>query len=275
MSDASQFVDVGGCQLHYKTAGTPDAPALVMIHAGVADLTQWDPQLATFSPQYHLIRYDTRGWGQSITEDVPFSNRDDLRKLLDHLGIEKAIVMGCSRSGQIALDFTLEYPERVRGLIWVCGGISGWEGPASSPEEEALIAEMTAAEEANDLPGVARLDVRFWAVGPTRDPTTVNEDLKEWMYTTCLRNYTTHTHYGQPIGLNPPAVNRLSEIQVPTLVIIGVFDENATRVAADYLAHHVTGAVKHEMADTAHIPNREHPDEFNAIVGLFLTKAGL
>lgn len=79
---------------------------------------------------------------------VEFSNRADLRALLDHLGIDKAVLMGCSRGGQIATDTTLEAPEQVAALITVGSGPGGFEGDIS--DEETIFAEMEAAEEAGD-----------------------------------------------------------------------------------------------------------------------------
>ncbi len=113
------YLDVPGGKLHYETAGEHhvDKLPLVLIHAGIATLRMWDDQLSAFAPDRLVVRYDTRGFGQTVTEDVPFSDRDDLLALLDHLSIERVAVIGCSRGGQIALEFTLEHPERVGALV--------------------------------------------------------------------------------------------------------------------------------------------------------------
>src|SRR5690349_8638123 len=105
------YLPVEGGQLYYEVTGA--GHPLVLIHAGVADLRQWDEQVAAFAPHYRVIRYDTRGFGKTRTEPVAFSNRQDLYELLTHLGVEKAYLIGNSRGGQIAFDFTLEHPEMV------------------------------------------------------------------------------------------------------------------------------------------------------------------
>ena len=74
-----------------------------------------------------MLRYDTRGFGESVTEAVTFSNRADLLALMDHLKIDKAVIVGNSRGGQIAVDFALENPSRVSGLVFVAGGLSGFD----------------------------------------------------------------------------------------------------------------------------------------------------
>ncbi len=102
---------------------------VVLIHAGIANLRMWDEQVPALADSYRVIRYDTRGFGRTETEDVPFSNRADIAALLDHLGEESAHLVGISRAGQIALDFALESPERVRSLVVATGGISGYDAP--------------------------------------------------------------------------------------------------------------------------------------------------
>src|SRR5262249_13492382 len=115
ISPLNGFAEVEGGQLYYETAGT--GHPLTLIHAGVADGRMWDDQFLTFAQHYRVIRYDARGFGRSRTESVSFSNRRDLYDLLRHLGVEKTYVMGVSRGGQIATDFTLERPEMVDALI--------------------------------------------------------------------------------------------------------------------------------------------------------------
>ena len=74
----------------------------MLIHAGVAHLRMWDEQVAAWRDRHRVIRYDTRGCGRTIAEDMPYSNRDDLRAVLDHLGVERTHVLGLSRGAMIA-----------------------------------------------------------------------------------------------------------------------------------------------------------------------------
>src|SRR4030067_1279446 len=98
-------------QLYYEVTGT--GQSILLIHAGVADCSMWNDQFDLFSRSYQVIRYDTRGFGKSRTETTGFSNRQDILDLLNHLGVDKAVVIGISRGGQIAIDFTIQHPERV------------------------------------------------------------------------------------------------------------------------------------------------------------------
>jgi len=113
----SGYLPIPGARLYFEAAG--EGHPLVLIHAGVADNRMWDEQFTVFAQRYRVIRYDTRGFGKSKTEDVEFSNHQDLLDLLDHLNVRKAYLVGASRAGGIAINFTLEHPERVDGLALV------------------------------------------------------------------------------------------------------------------------------------------------------------
>src|SRR5262249_5674974 len=127
MTDETGFLETSGARIYYEVTGS--GPAVVFIHAGVADLRMWDDQVTEMSGAHRIIRYDTRGYGRTETEAVSYSNRADIAALLDHLGESRAHLVGLSRGGGIALDFTLEYPDRVRTLTVAAGGVSGYESP--------------------------------------------------------------------------------------------------------------------------------------------------
>src|SRR3954463_5748998 len=156
------YLDVEGGRLYYEVAG--QGHPLALIHAGVADLTMWDEQMEAFSERYRVIRYDTRGFGRTTTEDVGFSNRKDLYDLLRHLGVERSYVLGISRGGQIAIDFTIEHPEVVDALIAVAPGISGFQGELTE-EEMALFNRMEELWEKEDFEALTDLEVRVWVDG--------------------------------------------------------------------------------------------------------------
>ena len=124
MTRETGFLETNGARIHYEAEGT--GPAVLMVHAGVANLRMWDAQVAVLRDDFRVIRHDTRGYGLTVTDPVEFSNRADIAALLDHLGEERAHLVGLSRGGQIALDFTLEFPQRVRTLTVAAGGIGGY-----------------------------------------------------------------------------------------------------------------------------------------------------
>src|SRR5262249_38747454 len=117
------FAEINGARLYYEIAG--GGHPLTLIHAGITDSRMWDDQFALFAEHFRVLRYDVRGFGQSDMPPGPYTMRDDLRALLQSLGIARTHLVGVSMAGSIAVDFTLDHPEMVATLIPVAAGISG------------------------------------------------------------------------------------------------------------------------------------------------------
>src|SRR5690606_41415109 len=125
----------------------------------------WDPQVAALSAGHFVIRFDTRGFGETEAADVPFSNRRDALDLLDHLGIARATVIGCSRGGSIAIDLAVAHPDRVAGLVTIGSGPSGLPELELTEREDALFDGLDALDAAKDWDALARREVELWDFG--------------------------------------------------------------------------------------------------------------
>jgi pimeloyl-ACP methyl ester carboxylesterase len=258
--------DVNGALLHYEVAG--EGEPLILVHAGIADGRMWDGQIEAFARRYRVIRYDLRGFGKTAMVDGPYSHHEDLRGLLDALGVERAHLVGCSMGGGAVLDFARRHPERAGALVLVGSAVSGFEADFDPPEQWD---ELVAADEAGDLERVSELEVRIWVDGPGRRPEDVDRTVRELVYEMnliALRNDA--SGLGEEVPPDPPAADRLSEIQAPSLVVVGDSDQPFTLAAADLLASELPNARKVVMRGTAHLPNMERPEEFNGIVLEFL-----
>ncbi len=109
---------VNGTRLYYEVAG--EGPALVLIHGMSLDTRMWDDQFAEFAPHCQVIRYDVRGFGRSaVPTHTAYSHHDDLKGLLNSLGIADAHILGHSMGSGIATDFVLAYPEMADSLVSV------------------------------------------------------------------------------------------------------------------------------------------------------------
>lgn len=264
---ASGFAEVNGTRLYYEVAGS--GHPLVMIHAGVADRRLWDEQWNVFAERYTVIRYDMRGFGKSSVVAGAFSHHDDLYALLAWLGIEQAYLMGCSRGGSTAIDVTLDHPELVKALIVV--GSSPGGAPEIEAEPPRQSEEIMSSFKAGDLERTSELEVQVWVDGPKRAPDQVEcrvRDLVYEMNLIALQNEVAGE--GEEQALEPPAYDRLGEIRVPTLVIVGDQDQPYVVSSADLLEQRIAGARKVVMNGTAHVPSLEQPAEFNRIVLDFL-----
>src|SRR5260221_7947963 len=147
-SAGSGVARVNGAAIEYDMAGA--GFPLVLLHAGICDRRMWDAQLPALAEHWRVFRYDLRGYGQTDMPLGPFSHLADLEGLLAALGIERAHLLGCSRGGSLALDFTLAHPERVAGLVLVCSSPSGYQPPQPVPES-AQIPDLIAAFDAGGL----------------------------------------------------------------------------------------------------------------------------
>jgi pimeloyl-ACP methyl ester carboxylesterase len=264
------FAEVNDASLYYDVVGNGES--LVLVHAGIADRRMWDGQLEAFAERYRVVRYDMRGCGRTETPTgATFSHHDDLRGLLDFLGIERANLLGCSIGARTVIDFALAHPERVRALALVCPSVSGSESDEEPPEEWD---ELVAADEAGDLDRVSELEVRIWVDGPYRSPDHVDpavRDLVREMNVIALRN---EAGLGEERPAQLPAVHRLAEIQAPTLVVAGDVDRPEVGARADLLSRSIPRTQKAVINGTAHVPNMEKPVEFNRILLEFLAGIG-
>ena len=263
-------IEVPGGRLHVVDEG--DGPSVVLVHAGIVDLRAWDalvPHLVAAG--LRVVRYDTRGWGRSTTDDVRYSNRADLVAVLDACGIGRAALVGNSRGGQIAFDTAIEYPDRVVAVVGVGSGLGGFEGHPT-PEELAIFEEMERLEEADprDAEAIVAFDTRLWADGPGqpagRAPAWIGEQVRE---TGFLLSAPGHV-FGRPIALEPPAAARLADLRCPVLAVAGTLDVSDVAETAQHLAANAPSARAVLLPDVAHLIGMERPAELASLVADFL-----
>jgi len=271
METESGFIKIGNANLYYELAG--EGQPLVLIHAGVADSRQWDNEFAHFAQDFRTLRYDMRGYGKSLPVNGEFSHIGDLIALLDHLGFHIPLVLiGCSMGGGMALDFALAHPSRVKALVMVGSGPSGLilDVP-SHPNMEA--AEK--AYKAGELDLLAELEAQIWFDGMGRTPQQVNQAMRRLALE---MNRLALSHDAKKLGkrlpdIDIPAAERLDEIVFPVLMVVGEHDEPYSLAAADYMVGNVPSARKAILKDAAHLPNMDHPDQFQSAVRSFLNES--
>lgn len=264
------FIDVPGGRLYSEADGA--GPPVVLIHAGVAHLRMWDAQVAAWKDRYRVIRYDTRGFGRSVVDDVPYSNRADVAAVMDHYGAASAHVLGLSRGAMIALDFTVENPERVRSLTWVAGGVRGYDFP-DDPRDEAVMAQIEPLETAHDWEAVVELETQLWTDGPGQPSDRVDPEVRRKMTQWNLESYRAEQEANQPIQPEVEAAQLLDRVTMPLLVTWGTLDVTTAARCGEKLAEDVPGAQTHVFEGVAHMVNLERPQEFNELVCDFLDSA--
>ncbi len=264
----TRYISVGQAKLYYEVAG--EGQPLVLIHAGVADSRQWDNEFAHFAPYYRVLRFDMRGFGKSHPVEGEFSLMGDLTRLLDQLGfVAPVLLLGCSMGGSLAMDFALEQPSRAKALVMVGSGPSGLR---LDVPDMPLMSEAEEAYQAGDLDRLAEIEARIWFDGVGRTPQQVDQAMRQLALE---MNSLALAHEVKKLGVRlpdteTPAAERLGEIKVPVLVVVGEHDIPYIQAAADHMVENIPSARKAVIEDAAHLPNMDHPEEFQKIVGEFL-----
>jgi len=260
------FVEICGAPLYYEVAGA--GPPLVLLHEGFADSRMFDDQVAAFAGRHRVIRYDRHGSGRSGVPTVPYTHHDALRDLLRHLGVARASVLGMSMGGAVAIDFTLAYPAMVEALIPVAAAIGGYTSSDATMRGWGAIGAALARGDGADA---VELTLRMWVDGPTRTPDDVDLAVRERMQEMIRRYYTIRGD--DPPPLEPPAIFRLAEIEVPTLIVVGDGDVPDILAQAELLQKGIANARTVAIPEVAHVPNMERSSLFNRLVLDFLGEA--
>jgi len=248
----------------YETHG--DGPAILLVHEGVADRRMWRGQVPVLARDHCVVAVDLRGFGETPHASGPFSNVDDLREVLDELGIERATVVGGSFGAKVSLGFAVTHPERVERLVLCPPVLPGWEWSERvrrgwREEEEAF--------EAGDLDRATEVNLELWIDGPNRGPDAVDPEVRELVRT--MQRHAFELPEPDPPPEPPPDPEvRLADVRMPTLVVVGDQDVEDFPAMAEAAAAGIPGARKVMIEGAAHVVALEKPQEFNAALLAFL-----
>jgi 3-oxoadipate enol-lactonase len=263
-------IKVPGGRLNAADEGAGDP--ILLLHAGVADLRSWDAMVPLLvDAGFRVVRYDLRGFGETETDDVEFSNRADVLAVMDALGIERAALVGNSRGGHIAFDTAVEFPDRVVAVVGVGAGIGGFDHDPT-PEEAAIFDEMERLEEA-DPPDVERLvemTVEVWVNGIGQPADRVDADVQTAVREQTALSYGPGKSNGRPIVLEPPVGARLHDLRCPVLAVAGGLDTSFITAVARHLETNAPDARAVEIPDVAHMIGMERPAQLAALITDFL-----
>jgi pimeloyl-ACP methyl ester carboxylesterase len=232
---------------------------VVLITGSNLDRRMWTREAGWLARDFTVVRYDLRAHGQSDTATEPFDHVSDLFALLDELGIARATLIGLSAGSTIALDAALQAPARVERMVLAGPSVSGFV----QKERPPFVADLLAALQARDYKKAADvlLAAPVFAVPPE------SQALVRQMVTENDRLWTVPPQMMRRPAR--PAVDRFSEIKVPTLVLIGEKDA-FQQPHAQLLAKNVSGAKLVTVPGGGHLLNLTSPAEFKAAVVEFL-----
>ncbi|AWS47776.1 alpha/beta fold hydrolase [Streptosporangium sp. 'caverna'] len=275
---------INGADLAYDEAG--NGPAVVLVHAGCADRRMWEHQFQALKADFRVVRYDWRGYGESADAIGDFAHHEDLLALMDALEIGRAAVVGSSDGGKIGLDAALTAPGRITSLTLVAPGVSGHEWPSSMTSLyrervhdvvglDRLRLYRTGEAETIDpaeLDAYCEAETEFLVAGPSR--TRDDLDPEVWKAALAMDRRLNQRAWSRPQPASrtaqPPAITRLHEIKIPTLVVTGLADVPGILALSDLLVESIKGVRRIELPRTGHLPPLERPNEFNAALLGFL-----
>ena len=259
----SGYVEVNNGSIFYEEAG--QGPAIIMIHDGILHRVTWDAQFSFFSQNYRVIRWDRRGYGKSEPPKTSFSHLEDLATLMDSLKVKQAILMGCSSGGLLAIDFTLEHPEKVCGLVLSGPLVSGLgfskhfrtRGGQQKPAFDAPVSEK----------------IKYWAWQDRWITDPENKTVKEKLEILLKANPQNMTGSGR-YAKNPgrPALPLLSQIKVPTLLLSGESDIPDVHAHIGAIQAGIPGSKRVVLRNCGHLSHFEVPELFNQEALDFLGK---
>jgi pimeloyl-ACP methyl ester carboxylesterase len=254
-------VNVGDAVINYEVTGQGEV--LVLIHGWAQDLTIWDDQVRDFSSRYRVLRFDRRGYGRSTGHADESADPDDLRILLDSLGIQKASVLGLSAGSDCALNFAVAFPDRVNKVVLYGQGPPAGFGEVMDPFP--MFRALVQAHGLDSLGKLIRAHPLAWM--PPNRPDLQELLVKQW------------SRYEGRDLLDPrPPSNRvpqarmeqLGAIRAPVLVIHGDHEMALFQQVADTLVRRIPGARREVIKDGGHGAHFAQPTVFNDVVLRFL-----
>ena len=246
--------------LAFDRSGPASAPTVVLLHAGVADRRMWDQVLPLLADEYAVVRVDLRGFGESTQRpDAGWSHAADVVATLDALGVDRAHVVGASLGAGVAVEVALDRPSLVASLLLLAPG--GALIPRMTDDLRAFATAENAALDAGDLDAAAQANVDHWLVGPGRAPDAVPGDVRALVHAMQRRAFELTEGWEdiEEAEPQPEPLERLAEIDAPTLVLTGGHDLTAIAEAAAAVVAGVRGARHVHWADVAHLPALERP----------------
>ena len=259
-------ITVNGISVNYTLDGPSSGPVITMSNSLASNLSMWDPQIPALASRYRILRYDTRGHGGTDAPPGPYSLdelTEDVRALLQALGITRTHFVGLSMGGMIGQIMALKYPQMLQSVV-LCDTMS-----RVPTEAKPMWDERIHTAEAHGMEPLVEPTLARWFTEPFRHKgSPVLEQVRTMIRTTPPSGYAGCCHAIAALNLT----DRLNAIAIPTLIIVGE-DDPGTPVAASRVIHEqIKGSELVILKSAAHLSNLEQPEAFNQALTGFLQK---
>ena len=255
-SPQGSFLEVNGTRLYYQECGS-GPQAVVLVHDGVLDSSAWDVVWPEFCKHFHTIRYDRPGYGRSPVATGGYYATDDLSAILHHLQLKRVAIVGSSHGGEISINFTLDHPGMVDRLVLVGAVVGGMPYTKHFMERGDALGKPL---EKGDVKGAIAAAVKDkYLISPG------NDAAKKRMAGILSANPQDLTHPELELPVKP-ALPRLGEIHIPTLLLVGDADIPDVHVHAGAIEAGIPSARLVVISDVGHLMYLEKPAEFSRII---------
>ena len=255
------YVNVDGGKLFYEIAGT--GRNIVLLHDGMVNRQIWDEQFGFLAKSYRVVRYDRRGYGKSTDPQTQYSHIDDLNQVFTQLKVDKAVLFGMSSGGALAINFALENPEKVSGLVLVGAVVSGFGYTSHMTNRGGHF-------NPRDLDSDTEKVIRYFIMDDPYEIYSENKVAKEK-----VMRLVPYMGRDNKVPTRPPkrvAVRFLSEIKVPTLILAGEFDIPDVHAHAGVINAGIPNSRREIIPRSGHLIPIEQPVLFNEAISGFLKK---
>jgi 3-oxoadipate enol-lactonase len=259
-STAGAFVTVEGGRVWYQTCGS-GPKNIVLIHDGILHSASWDDVWPILCQDFHVVRYDRRGYGRSPATTVPYSPVADLEAVMQAAGLEHAVLVGSSAGAGLAVDFTLQHPAAVDRLVLSGPDVSGL---AVSQYFIDQVTTLVQHLKKGDIDGALRS--YRWAFAPGH---LTAQGQAVALLTSSPQDIPQDIHDSDLVRHAPPARPSLPSIKAPTLILVGEYDIADVQGQAGALEALIPSSERIVVPDTGHLMYLEHPDVFAKLVAQF------
>ena len=256
------FLSLNGNRLYYEVEGK--GRPVVFVHDGLCHSEVWDGVWGILQGRFKVIRYDRRGYGKSDAPTEPHLEMEDLHRLIEHLKLEKVTLVGSSAGGGLCIHYALDYPEKVSSLVLVGAVVTGFDYSEHFQKRGDVM--MRPLLEDGDVGKCIENWIHdSYLFGHHSD------DAREKFKALIAANPHNLTHdVGFTYWPRNPALPRLSEIKVPTLLVTAEFDMPDVHAHCGAIQAGIRNSKRVVIEDAGHLVYMEKPDLFCQIVISFL-----
>ncbi|HKJ55175.1 MAG TPA: alpha/beta hydrolase [Nitriliruptoraceae bacterium] len=235
--------------------------SIVAVPAGIGSRRQYDAVVADLATDFHVVTMDPRGQGESPDPTQDYDDRQDVLDVMAAAGVSSAVLVGCSNGGRVVAEVAATRPDAVTGLVLLGPALPGvtWQ---DDPRALARLRACDIAIAEGEFDTAADTYAEFFFLGPDRTqgdlPDALRLRMRSLLMAAVAREQGAYDE-GEPTSIDPPLKARLGDIEVDTLVAVGVHDHPSIKATARHYGEHLPNATVTSIVGVAHFPALEAP----------------